>query len=117
METTQKLEQALLFIQQELGDVTVQQLLTLMYIVNNEGCPQVEISLALDMPEASVSRNITKLSAKRLRYKSNDGQIRYREGRNLLIKEVDDNWDVRRNVIKLSRKGKAFVQRLQRKME
>jgi len=117
MEAIQKLEQALLLIQEELGDITIQQLLMLIYIANNEGCPQIEISTALDMPEPTVSRNIAKLGAKRIRIKGLDGQVRYKKGQNLLSKKVDDNWDVRRNVISLSRKGQAFIQRLQRKLE
>lgn len=97
-----------------LGEVTLQQVHLLLFVMTHDGCPQGDISGAIGMPDPTVSRNINKLGARAIKYKDINGHPKERPGLHLLEKRPDQQWDTRRNLVWLTHEGRLLRERIRK---
>lgn len=84
------------------GEMTVHQMLSLLWVALNEGRTQRDLRAALDLPSSTASRNLAALSKVHRLGKEGLG----------LIEWVEDPEDRRAKLIYLSPKGRAFVNQI-----
>ena len=97
------------FIRREIYlDFPLPQLEVLLLVIENEGISQTDISKKLNMSQASVSRNVAKLSSKVI--KNEDGS--YRKVGYGLLENRPDAIESRSYNVFLTDKGKQFVKDL-----
>ena len=87
------------------SEIPAQQLSILYYVAENEGAPQGEIAKALQMPQATVSRNIAKLAVK---MEENREKKLVDTGYGLLVNR-NDTADPRRLCVFLTPKGQEVL--------
>lgn len=88
-------------------DFAMPQLSILLLVAENEGISQPDISKRLDMPQASVSRNVTKLCKKLVTQRTGTVNRGYE-----LCEISPDPAEPRRLNVFLTNKGKKFIEEL-----
>ena len=86
-------------VREEHGDIPIQMLETLLQIALNEGSSQLEIQNLTKQSKASSSRNI----------KAWSGWTRHREVGPGYIEAKPDPYEMRRNVVSLTKAGERYL--------
>jgi len=99
-------------IRKELGgDYAPQQLSILVLVSLREGITHTEIANVLNMPQGTVSRNVSKLALRRSR---NGGNL---VGYGLVENREDLVYDPRRKAVYLTEKGKELMDKIERAIQ
>lgn len=107
-------ESALTLLRVELGDLQIQMIRLLVCVMNTEGLYHADISVRLDMPQSSVSRNVGKLGTY---MQPQPGGGYEPAGLGLLRNEKDTVEDPRRLRVFLTDKGQALKVKLEQYLE
>lgn len=84
------------------SQIQIQTLKCLLYVAARGQCSQKDLEVTLGMTNASASRNISYWTERRFDRKPGKG----------FIERVEDEYDRRFKSLTLTKKGKAFMQRL-----
>jgi DNA-binding MarR family transcriptional regulator len=96
------------------GDYAPQQLSILLLCFLRSGITHGEIGEMLSMTQASVSRNVTRLSAKTVQDERGNPK---QKGFGLAENRQDEMIDTRRSAVFLTKKGEQFLAKIQRALK
>jgi DNA-binding MarR family transcriptional regulator len=103
----QQFFQTMEYLRKELGgEYAPQQLSILLLVSMRPGITHNELSAALNMPQGTVSRNVTKLCSRK--HPKTGREIGY----GLVENRMDELYDSRRNAVHLTVKGKQFIAKI-----
>lgn len=104
---TQQLQRLISFLQEEVSEeLQINTLKAFLAVAEKGECTQQELEAILDTNQSGVSRNISYWTNRRFDRKPGMG----------FIERVEDDYDRRFKRLRLSKKGKAFLERLQDKL-
>ena len=92
------------------AELPIQQLGIIVKVALNPGITHSELAEELVMPQGTVSRNVKRLSTSI--GEDDDGNV-VKIGLDILQNKPDDRIDSRRAAVWLTKRGKAFVRKLQ----
>jgi len=104
---TQQLQRLISFLQEEISEELQLNTLAVFLVIAEKGdCTQQDVETALNIDQPSASRNVSYWTTRRADRKPGMG----------FIDRVEDDYDRRFKRLRLSKKGKAFLERLQDKL-
>ena len=104
---TQKVQLLIIFLQQEISEELQLNTLAVFLVIAEKGdCTQHDVEVALNIDQPSASRNVSYWTNRRFDRKPGMG----------FVERVEDDYDRRFKRLRLSKKGKAFFERLQDKL-
>jgi DNA-binding MarR family transcriptional regulator len=94
-------------------DIAMPQLTILLLVAQEQGISQPDLAMIMGIPQATVSRNVLKLSEKFVQNAKGD----WRQTGYDLVETRPDPYETRRHAVYLTKKGKQVINALKKSIE